>query len=202
MGTIRIYRSVPLIRERYESSCLQLPKHSTQNSWYRIESTYTVCGHHIYKASWSPYIGEELPVQREVNNIHDDFTVAVSSTTAVLSVMYHRKFPEPAGTSCTRVAARWLVRVKLPYAGTLAVKNRGAYFRRGRISRKLRYSQMHPVRLVGMLIRVNLTVYRKLRGKMGMGTLSWDCGTNLCILDEVKWSDVIGCSCSSQVPHN
>ena len=28
-----------------------------------------------YKASWSPYIGEELPVQREVNNIHDDFAV-------------------------------------------------------------------------------------------------------------------------------
>ena len=32
---------------------------------------------HIYKASWSPYIGEELPVQRKVNNIHDDFAVAV-----------------------------------------------------------------------------------------------------------------------------
>ena len=28
-------------------------------------------------AAWSPYIGEELPVQREVNNIHDDFAVAV-----------------------------------------------------------------------------------------------------------------------------
>ena len=32
---------------------------------------------HVYKAAWSPYIGEELPVQREVNNIHDDFAVAV-----------------------------------------------------------------------------------------------------------------------------
>ena len=53
----------------------QLQKHSTQNSWYRIEST--VRGHHVYKASWSPYIGEELPVQREVKNIHDDFAVAV-----------------------------------------------------------------------------------------------------------------------------
>ena len=37
----------------------------------------TVRGHHVYKAAWSPYIGEELPVQREVNNIHDDFAVAV-----------------------------------------------------------------------------------------------------------------------------
>ena len=42
---------------------------------FRIEST--VHGHHVYKAAWSPYIGEELPVQREVYNIHDDFAVAV-----------------------------------------------------------------------------------------------------------------------------
>jgi len=53
----------------------QLQKHSTQNSWCRIEST--VRGHHIYKASWSPYIGEELTVQRKVNNIHDDYAVAI-----------------------------------------------------------------------------------------------------------------------------
>ena len=42
---------------------------------FRIEST--VHGHHVYKALWSPYIGEELPDQCEVNNIHDDFAVAV-----------------------------------------------------------------------------------------------------------------------------
>jgi len=30
-----------------------------------------------YKALWSPYIRKELPVQRKVNNIHNDFTVAV-----------------------------------------------------------------------------------------------------------------------------
>jgi len=37
----------------------------------------TVRGHHVYKALWSPDIGEELPVQCEVSNIHNDFTVAV-----------------------------------------------------------------------------------------------------------------------------
>ena len=42
---------------------------------FRIEST--VLAHHVYKASWSPYIGEELPVQREINYIHDDFAVTV-----------------------------------------------------------------------------------------------------------------------------
>ena len=57
---------------------------------FRIEST--VRGHHVYKASWSPYIREELLVQHEVNNIHDDFAV-VSSRTAILSVMCCGKFP-------------------------------------------------------------------------------------------------------------
>ena len=47
----------------------------TMVTTFRIEST--VRGHHVYKAAWSPYIGEELPVQRKVNNIHDDFAVAV-----------------------------------------------------------------------------------------------------------------------------
>ena len=47
----------------------------TMATTFRIEST--VRGHHVYKAAWSPYIGEELPIQRKVNNIHDDFAVAV-----------------------------------------------------------------------------------------------------------------------------
>ena len=50
---------------------------------FRIEST--VRGHHVYKAAWSPYIGEELPVQREVNNIPDDFAVAVLKNRACTS---------------------------------------------------------------------------------------------------------------------
>ena len=51
-----------------------MPFQITMATSFRIEST--VRGHHVYKASWSPYIGEELPVQCEVNNIHDDFAVA------------------------------------------------------------------------------------------------------------------------------
>ena len=47
----------------------------TMATTFRIKST--VRGHHVYKAVWSPYIGEELPVQHEVNSIHDDFAVAV-----------------------------------------------------------------------------------------------------------------------------
>ena len=57
---------------------------------FRIEST--VRGHHVYKASWSPYIGEELPVQCQVNNIHNDFAVA-----AVASEAYHDWSGEAAG---------------------------------------------------------------------------------------------------------
>ena len=47
----------------------------------RVRSVYekesVVRGHHIYKASWTPSIGEELPVQREDGNQHDDHAVAV-----------------------------------------------------------------------------------------------------------------------------
>ena len=73
-----------VLRDRYvhfQSSCLHKNSYKSilhKNSWYKqtqIEST--VRGHHVYKASWSSYIGEELPVQCEVNNIHDNFAVAV-----------------------------------------------------------------------------------------------------------------------------
>ena len=70
---------------------------------FRIEST--VRGHHVYKASWSPYIEEELPVQCEVNNIHNDFAVAVFKNSNTVGHVA-QEFPESAGTSCTRVAAR------------------------------------------------------------------------------------------------
>ena len=67
----------------FQSSCLHKntvtkafhTKQLIQTRTFRIENT--VRGHHVYKASWSLYIGEELPVQCEVNNIHDDFAVAV-----------------------------------------------------------------------------------------------------------------------------
>ena len=105
-GSAKCYRSVPLIRPPilYTTSRLKLgggggglifedaisldykpppPPYEinafhcqlTMATTFRIEST--VRGHHVYNAAWSPYIGEELPVQREVNNIHDDFAVAV-----------------------------------------------------------------------------------------------------------------------------
>ena len=71
------------VRERYihlQSSCLH--KNTVTKAFYTKQLIQdreysTVRGHHVYKASWSPYIGEELPVQREVNNINDDFAVAV-----------------------------------------------------------------------------------------------------------------------------
>ena len=104
---ISVYRSVPLIRPPHfvhyippkvggglysrmqlvstispppkdftQVLCTQLGHFQlTMATTFRIEST--VRGHHVYKAAWSPYIGEELPVQREVNNIHDDYSVAV-----------------------------------------------------------------------------------------------------------------------------
>ena len=36
-----------------------------------------VRGHHIYKSVWTPYIGEMLPVQEELDNEHDSYAVSV-----------------------------------------------------------------------------------------------------------------------------
>ena len=48
---------------------------SPARSVYKKESV--VRGHHIYKTSWTPVIGEELPAKREENNEHDEHAVAV-----------------------------------------------------------------------------------------------------------------------------
>lgn len=36
-----------------------------------------VRGHHIYKASWTPIIGEELLLEKEDGNQHDNHAVIV-----------------------------------------------------------------------------------------------------------------------------
>ena len=36
-----------------------------------------VYSHHVYKAMWSPYIGKELLVECEVDNIQDDFALII-----------------------------------------------------------------------------------------------------------------------------
>ena len=37
-----------------------------------------VRGHHVYKAVWSPHLGEELETQRELDNEHNWFAVVVT----------------------------------------------------------------------------------------------------------------------------
>ena len=51
------------------------PSASSVSSMYKKESV--VRGHHIYRKSWAPVIGEVLPVEREEDNQHDDYAVAV-----------------------------------------------------------------------------------------------------------------------------
>ena len=42
-----------------------------------IEKESVVRGHHVYKAIWTPVIGEELSLRAEDNNEHDNHAVAV-----------------------------------------------------------------------------------------------------------------------------
>jgi len=63
-----------LILEYTISLEYKLPPQILHERYVHFQSS---CLHKNTKASWSPYIREGLPVQREVNNIHDDFAVAV-----------------------------------------------------------------------------------------------------------------------------
>ncbi len=42
-----------------------------------MEVQSTVRGHHVYKATWTPVIGEELTVTPEESNNHDHHAIAV-----------------------------------------------------------------------------------------------------------------------------
>ena len=51
------------------------------------EKESVVRGHHIYKAIWTPVIGEELDVQTEDSNHHDQHAVAVVKDGVVIGHM-------------------------------------------------------------------------------------------------------------------
>ena len=42
---------------------------------FSFEVQSCIRGYHIYKAVWTPYIGETLPCFRELTNGHDPFSV-------------------------------------------------------------------------------------------------------------------------------
>ena len=44
---------------------------------HRYEKASVIHGHHVYKAVWTPVIGEELAVKPEVDNEHDDHAIVV-----------------------------------------------------------------------------------------------------------------------------
>ena len=48
-----------------------------------------VRGHHIYRKSWSPVIGEVLTVEREENKEHDDYAVAVTKNRDIVGHVLH-----------------------------------------------------------------------------------------------------------------
>ena len=51
---------------------------------YSIEFESFVTGHDVYKAVWSPFIGESLNTQRELENVHDKYAVKVLKNQAVV----------------------------------------------------------------------------------------------------------------------
>ena len=52
--------------------------HSEEIPVFSFEAQSCIRGYHIYKAIWTPYIGETMPCSRELTNGHDPFAVKVS----------------------------------------------------------------------------------------------------------------------------
>ena len=51
---------------------------------YEFEKDSVVRGHHVYKDVWTPYLNEELQLQREAGNEHDQHAVAVVKSSTVV----------------------------------------------------------------------------------------------------------------------
>ena len=49
-----------------------------------IEFESFVTGHHVYKEVWSPFIGESLNTQMELDNVHDKYAIKVLKNQAVV----------------------------------------------------------------------------------------------------------------------
>ena len=52
--------------------------HSEEMPVFSFEAQSCIRGYHIYKAIWTPYIGETMACSRELTNGHDPFAVKVS----------------------------------------------------------------------------------------------------------------------------
>ena len=69
--------SVRAIQTPFDAHAFLARMASLGSDYYKKASV--VKGHHIYKASWTPVIGEELPAaQAEDRNDHDEHAVAVT----------------------------------------------------------------------------------------------------------------------------
>lgn len=60
---------------------------------YTFTVSSVVRGHHIYKDIWTPYVGEELFVQTEDENEHDEHAVAIIKDDCVVGHMPRSLLP-------------------------------------------------------------------------------------------------------------
>ena len=55
-------------------SVLKWMAQSTDNESFSVDSV--IRGHHVYKSTWTPTVGQVLDVNAEPNNVHDSHAVA------------------------------------------------------------------------------------------------------------------------------
>ena len=49
-----------------------------------FERVCCICGYHVYQEAWEAAVGEELDCERELNNAHDHYAVAVKRMEVVV----------------------------------------------------------------------------------------------------------------------
>ena len=46
-------------------------------------------GHHVYKSTWQPFIGEDLEIERENGKSHDRFAIAIIKVCPTRTIVGH-----------------------------------------------------------------------------------------------------------------
>ena len=53
-------------------------------AWRSLKECVVFCGYHVYQEAWEAAVGEELDCERELNNAHDHYAVAVKRMEVVV----------------------------------------------------------------------------------------------------------------------
>jgi len=87
----------PVQRQTTHAVERKVPRVNVSNHRMALHYCFVVdskmCGYHVYKEIWpNPFVGEDLPCEREICNPHDTLAVMVKKVIGRLLVMYQEEY--------------------------------------------------------------------------------------------------------------